>query len=50
MLQPAYSPHGFTVWDPRSVLCLLQYETVTCRLIVADGYKITLGLIKLHNG
>jgi hypothetical protein len=44
-----YSPHGFNVWDPRSVLWLSQYEIVKCGLIVADGFKIALGLIKLHN-
>ena len=45
-----YSPYGFTLWDPRSVLCLLQYEIVKCGLIVADSCKIILGLVKLNNG
>jgi len=40
----------FTVWNARSVLCLSQNEIVKCSLIVADSCKITLDLIKLHNG
>jgi len=35
-----YSPHGFTLSDSKSVMCLLQNEIVTCCLIVADGCKI----------
>jgi len=44
-----YSPNGFTLWDARSVLCLSQYEIVKCGFIVADGWKIILGLVKLYN-
>ena len=45
-----YSPHGFTVWNARSVLCLSPYEIVKCGLILADGFKIILDLLKLYNG
>jgi hypothetical protein len=45
-----YSRYGFTLWGPRRVLCLLQYEMVKCDLIVADGCKIILDLVKLYNG
>ena len=45
-----YSPHGFTVWNARNVPCLSTYEIVKCGLILADGFKIILDLVKLYNG
>ena len=36
---PVYPPYGFTVWDPTSLQCLLQYEIVKSGRIVADGCK-----------
>ena len=44
------SPYGFTLWDPRRLECLLQYEIGKCVFIEADGCEIILGLIKLYNG
>jgi hypothetical protein len=41
---PVYWTYNFTLWDPRSVLCLLQYEIEKSGLMVADSYKIILGL------
>jgi len=39
----------FTLWNPTSLQCLLQYEIVKYSLMMADGCKIIVGLGKMYN-
>jgi hypothetical protein len=45
-----YLPYGFTLWDPTSLKCLLQNETVKSGRKIADCCKIIVGLVKMSNG
>lgn len=45
-----YPPYGFTVWDITSLQCLLKSEIVNSGDAVADGCKITVGLVQMYNG
>jgi hypothetical protein len=39
----------FTLWNPTSLQCLLQYETVNSSRMITDGCKIIVVLGKMCN-
>jgi hypothetical protein len=44
-----YSLSAFTLWNPTSLQCLLQYEIVKSDPVVADGCKIAVRLVTMYN-
>jgi len=44
-ITPTPQIYDFTLWDPRTVQCLLIYETVKSGLTEADSFKTVVKLI-----